>query len=280
MADEKPIKSVQDLPKWFKRDNYKSLYKRLSKEELTIEVRLRYRLIHNRFGALKNLEVDSIFKYFEEGDCSYKGYIFPLLAKQKKNATTAPLTDYMDKLINKFETVKNGGPVTAVDILDVSLIEEQVKLLKDHDEFKNSVDDKYTTWSSFAPVFDIESYLDHIPTYDGQLPIWVNLDLANYSDIDILQSFEKLLPKLRKCTGISETKKYKKRAGDIEKVEQYRLLELFDLNVWALANDFKIRNSVLAIALYPDGEKGETELVQTVHPHFKKIFSKEYWQEK
>lgn len=61
-----------------------------------------------------------------------------------------------------------------------------------------------------------------------------------------------------------------------QKIISYNAFAFYDLMRWQKATGNKITNSVLAAALYPNGEYGEMAITQTIKDYVEKIFSKKY----
>jgi hypothetical protein len=65
----------------------------------------------------------------------------------------------------------------------------------------------------------------------------------------------------------------------LSKLREYRIIPLLTLMLWEELTDSKIKNSVLSMVLFPDGSKGERELIETIIPFAKTsitiAFSKE-----
>lgn len=110
--------------------------------------------------------------------------------------------------------------------------------------------------------------------------IHCSLDLS-YSDDIILTSIKKMLPIWREQLGIeidvsSESPVKTSWAINRQKLISYNAFALYDLMRWQKISGSKITKSVLAAALYPNGEHGETAITQTIKGYVEKIFSKNY----
>lgn len=110
--------------------------------------------------------------------------------------------------------------------------------------------------------------------------IHCSLNLS-YSDDIILTSIKRMLPIWRKQLGIkadvsSESPVKTSWAINRQKIISYNAFALYDLMRWQRISGRKITKSVLAAALYPNGEHGETAITQTIKGYVEKIFSKNY----
>lgn len=108
--------------------------------------------------------------------------------------------------------------------------------------------------------------------YQNHEEVNICLKLKDRTDEQLLEEIKLNLPKWRKKMGIEEPQHFVKgRKDDIDKIRRYQLIAYIDLVFWSDGVDKTIKKSVLVSALYPNGEKGETELKQTVEPHLKKV---------
>jgi hypothetical protein len=105
----------------------------------------------------------------------------------------------------------------------------------------------------------------------------VVLNLDCHTDKEIISDLIELLPKWRNEFNITEPEGiiYAKNK-DYEKVAGYRIIALFDLWIWEKWTESTIPLSVLALVLYPLGEKGEKALIDTVIPLAKRLLSGKY----
>ena len=104
----------------------------------------------------------------------------------------------------------------------------------------------------------------------------INLDLKNYTDKEILSDLEKHIKEFRERIGIHEPQIINKRSDDYQKAKEYRVFALFDLMHWARLRKIQIKKSVLAVAVFPGGEKGEGDLNDTINKYMDKVFSLRY----
>ncbi|MGP9437433.1 DUF6387 family protein, partial [Ewingella sp. AOP8-B2-18] len=55
------------------------------------------------------------------------------------------------------------------------------------------------------------------------------------------------------------------------KIVEYRVLPYMDLISWAIENEAVITHGVLAVSLFPDGEKDGFAIAQTIKPFVEKL---------
>lgn len=142
-------------------------------------------------------------------------------------------------------------------------------LIKTTDEdfiFKNEL--------SLGDLSRIEQFFDVGGICDGAA---IYLNLEGYSNKEILNSVEALLPKWREQLNIPEplNVSFAKNA-DIKKILDYKIIPLIDLMIWCEINDREITHSVYAGTLFPSFNRGDTEFKQTILPFLNKIISDDY----
>ena len=87
-----------------------------------------------------------------------------------------------------------------------------------------------------------------------------NVDLAGFSDAELVAHFQKSLVEWRKILGVPEPKRKVSTPSTIQKLKAFRIIPLLDLLIWELENDVKIKKSILAGLLFHDFENGNAEL--------------------
>lgn len=92
----------------------------------------------------------------------------------------------------------------------------------------------------------------------------VEIDL-NLPDTEIIQRFSEFLPEYRKRLAAQPNQK---RVTDntLKRLSKYNILAYLDLYTWEIETETRIKRSVLAIALYPDGSYGENSIRDSIHP--------------
>lgn len=107
---------------------------------------------------------------------------------------------------------------------------------------------------------------------------FIEFELKDKSDEMLMLEFSILLRRLRKYTKINSSTKPNLRQDDFLKLLNYRVFEVFDLLYWAALNEKKIKYSLLATVVFPDGSRGENDIKQTIIPFLRKVFSFDYLQ--
>ncbi|RSN77559.1 MULTISPECIES: DUF6387 family protein [Acinetobacter] len=99
----------------------------------------------------------------------------------------------------------------------------------------------------------------------------------------LLRNFEEWLIQKRKQLAINEIS-YEDELLDsdpktlVKKINDYRLFAYIDLSLWEIISGHKIKKSVFAITLFPNGEKGES-FFKTLESLTPRLLSKPYSQE-
>lgn len=86
------------------------------------------------------------------------------------------------------------------------------------------------------------------------------VDLASFSDAELVEYFQKSLVEWRELLGVPEPERKLSTPRIIGKLIDFRIIPLLDLLIWEIENDAKIKKSTLSILLFPDGGSGETLL--------------------
>lgn len=86
------------------------------------------------------------------------------------------------------------------------------------------------------------------------------VDLASFSDAELVEHFQKSLVEWRELLGVPEPKRKVSTPSVIGKLKAFRIIPLLDLLIWELENDAKIKKSILAGLLFHDFESGNAEL--------------------
>lgn len=100
----------------------------------------------------------------------------------------------------------------------------------------------------------------------------VTIDLNNRDDV-LIESLSMLLPLWRKELNIEEPPKPVSGGWDSvrKKILEYKIIPMIDLLSWANSTGSKISLGVLAVALFPDGDKDTFMIAQTVKPYLDKL---------
>ncbi len=107
---------------------------------------------------------------------------------------------------------------------------------------------------------------------DNELCLVVDLNLPDEILIDDLKN---LLPMWRKELNVKEVPIEINNSWNIvrRKILEYKIIPYMDLISWSLEQELIIAQGVLAVSLFPDGEKDVFAIVQTVRPFIEKLVS-------
>ncbi|WP_222889416.1 DUF6387 family protein [Enterobacter sp. C2] len=108
-------------------------------------------------------------------------------------------------------------------------------------------------------------------------PLYLRLDLDMPDDI-LIDDLKTLLPIWREELNIKENKHEINNSWSVvkRKVIEYRVLPYVDLICWANAKNLSIPQGVLAVALFPDGEKDGFAIAQTIKKFVENLMRSEY----
>ncbi|MEQ9867419.1 DUF6387 family protein [Pectobacterium aroidearum] len=106
--------------------------------------------------------------------------------------------------------------------------------------------------------------------------LYTSVDLSVPDEI-LLGDFKKLLPKWREELGIEaeEIKLTNLWSVVRKKIIEYNVLPYIDLLTWARIKGVSIPGGVLAVSLFPDGEKEQFAIVQTIRPFIDRLMTYE-----
>lgn len=90
--------------------------------------------------------------------------------------------------------------------------------------------------------------------------ILCNIDLAGFSDAELVEHFQKSLVEWRELLGVPEPKRKISTPSVVGKLKEFRIIPLLDLLIWELRNNARIKKSILAGLLFPDNKNGNSEL--------------------
>ncbi|MNZ53158.1 hypothetical protein D3C78_710280 [compost metagenome] len=106
--------------------------------------------------------------------------------------------------------------------------------------------------------------------FEGEVVIKVNL--ASYTDDDLLSEFKELLKSWRREVGFPEPEPSKSRVGisSLKKIAVYKVIPFLDLLLWEMVNDRRISNELIARVLFPlssDSDViGGSQIKDTIRP--------------
>ncbi|HBR4700832.1 DUF6387 family protein [Klebsiella pneumoniae] len=102
----------------------------------------------------------------------------------------------------------------------------------------------------------------------------ITIDLNNRDEI-LIDTFSKLLPLWRRELNIPEPNKPVSGGWESirKKIIEYKIIPMIDLLSWERTTKNRISLGVLAVALFPDGEKDSIMIAQTVKPFLDKLMT-------
>lgn len=276
----KRIKSKRDLPKEFDlkkyegiellsdKDLFRQIYWRMDWKEKTwdddlatyfLEHGCQLPLIdHDPFGEIKNELPDEYYDQFKGGKEFVERYRSHSKKKKKLSA------GYGIGLLTRLEVMyfsqdfdqngdRKGKPFSISD-------EEASDLLKD--DIANH--GKLASYCS-DPVSLIMG---------GALYVSINLDVP---DEILISDMKNLLPKWRNELGIEAEEIQLNNSWSVvrKKIIEYNVLPYIDLYLWSNMNGVSIPGGVLAVSLFPDGDKEQFAIAQTIRPFIDRLMTYE-----
>lgn len=264
------ISSKSDLPKEFKLEKYTNLSS-MSDKDL-------FRQLYWRCEDLRTRNIE-----FPDYGLSY-GSNYPLFETvgdpfgeiQESDWFIEKQNEYEAKTKPKLLSLSYGEGIRPVDRFFVSLISEMESesgyfkgkpIIIDNETGNDLINqDNGMFWAVMRePINLINKSVDDVA-------ITINLE---HRDSLLIESFSKLLPLWRKELNIPEPKK--PISGEWEsirkKIIEYKIIPMIDLLSWEVSSGCKISLGVLAVALFPDGEKDSIMIAQTVKPFLDKLMS-------
>lgn len=109
---------------------------------------------------------------------------------------------------------------------------------------------------------------------DGALYISVNLDVP---DEILISDMKNLLPKWRNELGIEAEEIQLNNSWSVirKKIIEYNVLPYIDLYLWSSIKGVSIPGGVLAVSLFPDGDKEQFAIAQTIRPFIDRLMTYE-----
>jgi hypothetical protein len=102
----------------------------------------------------------------------------------------------------------------------------------------------------------------------------VTINLDDFTDKEVIAQLSELLPAWRKTLGSEKVKtSLLSKLSSINKMKKYQFIPWLDLTIWSELMGLTIPHRICTIALFPTGEKGDTEFKQTVLPFIIKILN-------
>jgi hypothetical protein len=132
-------------------------------------------------------------------------------------------------------------------------------------------------WADFADDYTNLKRIDLNRYNPLKGRMFTAINLAHFTDKEILDELTKCLPEWRKVQGVEENSYIQlSKPSHRSKIIEYRMIPYIDLSISALLNDFTIPHRVMVAVLFPKESKGELEFRQTILPFYKKILDSDY----
>lgn len=257
------LKTMEDLPSWFSLEKY-SLLEELSLSDVRKQFQERDVIFHYLKLEKETSSFDSEFPFGEFYN-EWESIVSTGLVETGSSALSEEDDEYRSARLKWTHCVRGVPPWTAEHFIWWS--KEKKLFFKDEDY----------TYMKRAWVGGDISMISKKYEFSGDTNgLYLTLDIEEYSDKEILASIEKLLPIWREQLDFPEPKVNFSKESEKKKIVSYRLIPLMDLLIWAESENLIIPHRLLAIALFPKGEKGEVELKQTVFPLLYKMLSDNY----
>lgn len=108
----------------------------------------------------------------------------------------------------------------------------------------------------------------------------IKVNLASYTDDELIAEFKELLKEWRFELGIDEPQASKSRVGisTIKKIITYKVFPFLDLILWEVINGRKISHDLASRLLFPDDEDeviGGQQVKDTIRPFVEKIINED-----
>jgi len=277
------VNSINDLPKWFKLKNYNCISD-LSIEEIKDQISLRISLYEGYW--VRESHIDRDLSSAEVYDDYSDNENWRLITSG--NALLKLHRDFESERLSREENIANGfqdppdeincGISSSKSFMPYSssgaymhvkgLLNEGL-IIEDEEYVRMKNELLVSSVSKVSQVFDVGCG-------SGYGSVVTSIELVESTDKEILHELKSLLPKWRKQLGFEEPDVVYSKQSDYKKVAPYKIIPLLDLWIWERLVKIKIPLRVIVSAIYPIGEKGETELKQTVIPLAKKLLSENY----
>lgn len=250
------MKRVETIPSWFNVENYQNC-SGLSLSDW-------YRQLYYRFDALLNLEFDNSLEASADVIREIRRIGLPDTAWHERHSPPPEETFLSDEAkqtrrkYNHYRDLK-FGPVSPLSHQWMAVAggvtsEHFMELLKEENNERVGSIMCGEPWDIFAQEKEKLEARAHVV-----------LDMTQ-PDTEIIEQFKKFLPEYRKFLGLEPVKK-KPTDATLQKLVTYKILAFLDLYIWELENNIKIKRSVMALTLYPDGLVGDMGITQTVEPY-------------
>lgn len=277
----KRIKSKRDLPKEFDlkkyhaieslsdKDLFRQIYWRMDWREKTWSDDLATYFLehgcelplfdHDPFGEIKNEPDDAYYEQFKGG----RDFIERYQSHAKNKATLS--TGYGIGLLSRLEVMhfsqgtdqrgdRKGKPFNIPD--------EEVRNLLTDDITNHG---KLTSYAS-----------DPVSLIMEDVALYLSVDLSVPDEI-LLSDMKNLLPKWREELGVEAEEIQINNSWTVirKKIIEYNVLPYIDLHLWSNIKGVSIPGGVLAVSLFPDGDKEQFAIAQTIRPFIDRLMTYE-----
>lgn len=264
------INSINEIPKWFSYERYNQL-SGLTKGRFLKQVYFRIASIHDfHDGVERGVPMDELFENS--------------IVVDESMMRLEDLNDFHN--MEEYDEINNGlvgcGGISPMSIGSASMIVDSGWINEHRAEFELRQEQVRT---GYIDTDDLELMSDefyaplslHLKKNHDETGVYSYIDL-DYSDEFLIEDLKRVLPMWRKAMGEIDGGDSVKINFDVllKKSLEYRVVQILDLKLWAMENEISVPNSVIVAAVYPLGEKGEYQLIQTVNKFIEKILSKKY----
>ncbi|HBQ0113170.1 TPA: DUF6387 family protein [Klebsiella variicola] len=105
--------------------------------------------------------------------------------------------------------------------------------------------------------------------------LFLSIDVSVPDDI-LLSEFKRLIPTWREELNVEKSHSINSSWAVIrKKIIEYKVLPYLDLTIWANANNITIPHGVMAVALFPYGERDLFSIAQTIKPFLESLMVSE-----
>ena len=266
------IKTTNDLPVWFSLKQYRVLNE-MSDEQVREQFLVRLNL-YRATDDLTEIVECSEEEYFGSEYLDWESIKKRPIVSIESRKTLIPNSKPSPAKIDAYHRLAARGSVHGVM---VHTAEHFMKHIYDKEVIKANPDDpEYLLYKQDYLLSDISMYAKAHGYSGATSGLYIELNIEEYCDEDIIKDVQQLLPFWRKQLSVDEPDVINQRKDDVQKIVNYQLIPLLDLLLWSAANRRKIPNSVMTVALFPNGEKGEVEFRQTVLPMLHKLLDYRY----
>lgn len=267
----KQIKNKHDLPSWFKLDNYDEL-NTIDDHELCYQVELRRYMLElieeDKNGIAHYLQANSQEIDWEDGELFKQLFNSKVLLDYPSDMLVAPAQLPDDLKLFKTRSI-SGLNNMEVFLNTAELISENViKFTNDNEMF-------FTGNAPYTDFSFINTWINQNEQNNTGIAT-VNIDLANYTNEEILFDLKSTLEIWRRQLDAPSPNHQIAKQLEIKNIKDNRIIPRLDLMVWEQLENKQIISSVLAVVLYPNGEKGEIYLKQTMPKHLKNMTNNSY----